>query len=457
MARWNSCNVLEHSPDGCRLWHFDGGSFNLNREQTCRAGEPLPPNLVAKNWSSLYQKKLNIAWLPPEHVFIRVAQFPASAPDEARAMVELQLEKLSPIPVTQAVWTMHSVAGAAGSMQTIIVVIVARNVVEEFLGKLEGEGYLADRLELPLLDQLQATQIREDGAWIYPVAQSARHTAMVAWWYGGMLHNVDLLMLPALPNRAAGLRDQLMQMAWGGELDGWLTSPPRWHLVMEETTATEWQKPLQEGLEQSVEVVPPLPAKELAARTARRAAESAPNTTLLPPEFAARYQQQLVDRLWMRGLGAVLGIYLAGVMIYFIALSFLSYKTNGVEQQAAGLGGAYTNALQLNAQLKVLRERQELKYAALDSWQAVAETMPAGITLNSLNFSGGKKLSLSGSAPADQAGAVIDFSDSLRKFSVRGHPLFDTSRNDPPRTQVVPGGGINWSYELELKRTGENE
>ncbi|MBC8096670.1 MAG: hypothetical protein H7Y43_12745 [Akkermansiaceae bacterium] len=455
MARWNSCNVLQQSPDACHLWQFDGASFNLDRELACRAGEPLPPGLVAKSWSSLYQKKLNIAWLPPEHVFIRVAQFPASAPDETRAMVELQLEKLSPIPVTQAVWTLHSVAGAKGSMQTIIVVIVSRTVVEEFLGKLEAEGYLADRLELPLLDQLQATQIREDGAWIYPVAQSARRTAMVAWWYGGMLHNVDLLTLPAPPNQAAGLRDQLMQMAWGGELDGWLTAPPRWHLVADDALAAEWQKSLQEGLEQPVEVVAPVLAKELAALTARRAAESDPTTTLLPAEFATRYRQQFVDRLWMRGLGAVLGIYIALVLVYFIALSFLNYKTTGVEKQVAGLGVAYTNVLQLTAQVKILRERQELKYAALDSWQAVAETMPVGISLNSLNFSGGKKLSLNGSASADQAGAVIDFCDNLRKFSVRGQPLFETSRNDPPRSQVVPGGGITWNYELELKRTGE--
>ena len=42
------------------------------------------------------------------------------------------------------------------NLQTVVVVIAARNVVEEFLGELEGQGYLADRLELPLLDQLQA-------------------------------------------------------------------------------------------------------------------------------------------------------------------------------------------------------------------------------------------------------------------------------------------------------------
>src|SRR2546430_10133805 len=36
-----------------------------------------------------------------------------------------------------------------------------------------------------------------------------------------------------------------------------------------------------------------------------------PYTTLFrsPPEFSARYQQQFIDRLWMRGLGALTLVY----------------------------------------------------------------------------------------------------------------------------------------------------
>ncbi|HOB33125.1 MAG TPA: hypothetical protein PKH32_09640, partial [Verrucomicrobiota bacterium] len=246
MARWHSCNILSVTPDARRLWQFDGGSFRLNRELTSPPGQPVAPNLVSKSWSSLWQKKLNVAWLPPEHVFIRVAQFPNSTPEETRSMVELQLEKLSPIPVAHAVWTMDTIPHAAGTMQTVIVLIVARSVVEEFLDTLETEGYLADRLELPVLDQIRATKIDEDGAWIYPEVRGGRNTALVAWWYGGILQSVDLLTLSAEGDRAAGLRDQLTQMAWAGELDGWLVSEPRWHLVAEGALAEDWLAPLQQ-------------------------------------------------------------------------------------------------------------------------------------------------------------------------------------------------------------------
>src|SRR5439155_23266037 len=202
-------------------------------------------------------------------------------------------------------------------------------------------GYQADRLELPLLDQLQATAITEDGAWIYPQAQDGKTTALVAWWYGGVLQNLDLLTLPAVP-QASSLKEQLLQMAWAGEMEGWLKAPPHWHLVADATTAAQWEPVLREGLEQPVSLAPPLPDPELAALTARRAAHSDPRASLLPLEFSTRYQQQFVDRLWMRGLVAVVGLYLLGLAVYGVALGVATFRTRSVEKRVAALGGQYT-------------------------------------------------------------------------------------------------------------------
>ena len=47
--------------------------------------------------------------------------------DETLAMVELQLEKLSPMPVTQIVWSIQVLPHAEGNLQTVIVMIVSRN------------------------------------------------------------------------------------------------------------------------------------------------------------------------------------------------------------------------------------------------------------------------------------------------------------------------------------------
>jgi hypothetical protein len=458
-VRWALCNVFRDGADAGQIWQFNAHSFALDREHSAPASEPLPAALAGKSWSTLWQPKMNVAWLPPENVFIRVAQFPRTSPDETLAMVELQLEKLSPIPVTQAVWTLRVLpqpAGSeAGAMQTVAVTIAARSEVEEFLGRLEGRGYLADRLEVPVLDQLQAAVIREDGAWIYPIPGTL-HTAFVAWWYGGVLQNLDLLTSPPGADRAAGMRDQLMQMAWAGEMDGWLKSPPAWHLVADPGTAADWEPPLRSGLDQPIELVAPPTATELAALTARRAVEADPRINLMPPEYAARYQQRFVDRLWLRGLGAVLTLYAVGCVVYFIAVAVLGYQTRRVEGQLADISLTYTNAIQVKARYAVLKERQELKFAALDCWEAAAELMPEGLTLDSLSFSDGKRMTISGTGPGSQVASLIDFSGRLRKYIKDGQPLFDANRGDPLHTTGSANGGlVSWNFGLELKRVEE--
>ena len=65
--------------------------------------------------------------------------------------------------------------------------------------------------------------------------------------------------------------------------------------------------------------MPPAAPAELAASSAQRTGNDGATTNLLPPEFSARYHQQLVDRLWMRGLMAVVGVYLLVVLGYFAA------------------------------------------------------------------------------------------------------------------------------------------
>ncbi len=457
--------------DGTRLWQFDakGGGFALGREQRVALDEPLPSRSVDKSWSSLWQPRLNVAWLPPENVFLRVVELPRSSFDETFAMVELQLEKLSPMPVAQIVWTIHILSGQGGvtrrseagtetaaageppveDLQTVVVVIAERSIVEEFLGKLEGRGYLADRLEVPMLDQLEATPATEDGAWIYPLVLAGQSAALVAWRYAGTLRNLSYVVLPPAGDRAKNLKAQLAQLAWAGELEGWLASPLiPWHLVADPTLATAWEGILREGLGEPVRVVPPMAPAELAAHTAQRAAGAGTQATLLPVEFPARYHQQFVDRLWLRGLLATGVLYAIGVAIYFCAVGLLSVQTRKVEKSVAEISGSYTNTLLLKARSEVLKERQTLKYAALDCWKIVAEQMPAGISLQRFSFADGQKISLSGTTAPDQINSLFDFNTGMQKARLSDQPVFDPG---DPLYYRQNANTVNWNFSLLLR------
>jgi hypothetical protein len=382
-------------------------------------------------------------------------------------MVELQLEKLSPLPVTQIVWSYQVFPyikqdkigeelnpHANGELQIVIVIMAERHRVEEYLGKIEGAGFTADRLELPLLDELRATKVKDNGAWIFPNIGGQEATCLIAWWCDGVLQNLSLVHLPTGEKRGAVLQEQIAQTIWAGEIEGWLTSEPKLRLVADETTAQAWL-PLFD-IAQPVEVVAPVPPKELAALTARRVAGGGTATNLLPPDYTARYKQQFIDYLWMRSLGAIVALYVIGALFYLGGVKWTSYQHGSIVDELASLGPTYTNTVQIREKVKVLQDTLELQYAALESYLAVAKTLPPELTLNNINFERGRKVTFFGTAGPEDRGKVNDFNASLIEYEVKGQRFF--SKVNPPSSQVQPGQtALNWNFSCDLKRTDASE
>jgi hypothetical protein len=443
-SHWHSCNVLDLRAETRRLWQFGAGNgeVSFHAEQRLAPAAPLPAKLVAKDWGTLWRKRLNIAWLPTDQVFLRVVHLPRCEPDELRSMVELKLEKISPLPVNQIVWSFETVPQSAGELQTIVILIAERKAVESFLGRLENAGYLADRLELPLLHQSQGTRIEGEGAWIYLHPTDTAMVCLVAWWIEGTLQQVNLLHLPKGEQGAAWLGDQLNKLAWAGEVEGWLAAPTRWHLVADQAAGAEWEPALRPWTNEPIELGDALESRTLAELTAQRAARLESQANLLPEDF--------VDRLWMGGLAAATLVYLAGVLIYFSALQVLKYQTNQVQRQVAALKGAYSDALQLKAKLKLLQEQVSLRYAALDCWKIASELLPTELTLKAFTFSRGDLLELRGSAPADADGTskVTEYNTAMRKATLHGAAMFQSVQ---PAVIQVSGDSAGWGFNCELQ------
>ncbi len=306
---------------------------------------------------------------------------------------------------------------------------------------------------MPFIDQLLATKIEGDGVWIYPGIGSDQTSCLVAWWYGGVLHSVSVLHLSQTEERGQFLRDQISQMTWAGELEGWITSPPRRFLVATAEMAEAWKPLLQEGTDQQVEVVAPLPAAEIAKLTARRATREKLPASLVPPEFTARYRQRFVDRIWMRSVLAIGLVYLFGVFIFLALVQFMDLKVSKVEAEARNLAASYTNALRLKDQIRVMQDQLNLQFAGLECYKAVAQEMPEGVTLEGFSFSKGRSLSIFGTAPVEAISKVNDFSERLRRVTSNGQPLFKSVSVPIPQRR---GNDITWNFTAELMN-GESE
>jgi hypothetical protein len=309
--------------------------------------------------------------------------------------------------------------------------------------------YFADRLELSVLDQLKASYVQKDGLWVYPGWGSGENACLVAWWQDGVLRGLSLVHLPSDDSRAVRFREQLKQIVWAGELEGWVTGEPAYHLVAEPEEAEAWRVLFEEGT--TVDVAPPVPAEELASLTARRVACNGVSTNLLPPEAAARYRQRFNDRLWMRGLGAVIALYLIGVAVYFGWVEVANWKLDSVKSDVAALANSYTNALQLREEVKVLQNQLDLRYAALECWKVTSDNLPTELTLGSLSFERGRKLTLIGVAPSDAGPLVNDFNDNLRNAVVGDKRLF--KQVDGARLTENPANRqITWTFACYLDR-----
>jgi hypothetical protein len=446
--------VLYTGAQGRHLWQFNArnGEVALAAEQALPLERSLPPAVTRRGWRDLWQPKLNVAWLPADRVYLRVIHVPRGEASELRAMLELQLEKLSPAPVNQIVWTFQPVVHPSPELQTAVVVIAERADVESFLGALEKEGYLADRLELPWLHQIVTAPPEGDTTWIYLVRRDPDVLCLAAWWYAGALQHLDLLRLPSGAAGPAMLSDHLSRITWSGQLDAWLTHAPRWRVVMADLDAQVWDEALRAHLGEDLTLMPGPSGSELAAVAARRSLQAACTANLLPAESAARYRQQYVDLLWMRGLGAVVLAYVLGVLIYLSGVQVLEYQKNQAQEELRRWSGAYTNALQLKDRLRVFEEQAQLRFAALDCLRVATELLPPELTLSSFTFQGGRSVRLTGTVPAEHQERVTEYNNEIRRASLDHAPLFKKEGVTPPKFTAVAGVGFRWDFTADLQR-----
>ncbi len=450
-SRVKSCQILLRNKDSRQVWMFAVGKDKLSFSSEVSAAHesPLPAGTRQRDWQELLQPRLNIACLPSGLVFVRVIQLPAGSADEIPSMVEFELEKVSPLPTAQVVWTFEVLERSPEGLSTVLVVVAARNAVEEFLGGLEVGGFIAHCLDVPLVRELRSLQPTEDGIWILVEDSQSERTVLAAWRVGGIWREVTLIRLAEGDAGAEQLLQQLACGAWGGELAGWLQAVPPVHLRGSPEAAHLLTEPLARWQGQEVQVEPRLAPQVLAHAGATYHLESAASS-LVPPEVVARHRNQLIDRLWIKGLGNVGITYLFFVFCYFAVLKYQEHQLDDTRAEAVSLGKTYTNTLQLKERITVIQGQIDLRFAALNAWRAAVERLPESMTLSRLNFDKGRTLKLLGTVPAENIPDVTRFNSELKKVMIDGQPLFASVTPANIRSQAGPSA---WDFEAVLRRS----
>jgi hypothetical protein len=441
--------VLQADGAHYRLWRFGLSSAQATL-QTELDAEALARASFTRTWRHFFQPHLNLAWLPAQRVFLRIVRLPPGDPEELPAMLELQLEKISPLPVNQAVWSFQVLNDEAGLERTVVVLLAARQSVDEFLDRLEAARFTPDRLEVPILHQVSADPAATHTTRLYLQAENDQMIGLAAWWQEARLESLNLIRVPNRTEGATLLVDHLKRLAWAGEVQGWLQKSPSWELVIHPDESPCWETALRTWSHNRCSIRHAPSPRDLAHLAANRTARRLTSANLVPPDRTARYQQQFVDRLWMRGLALLLGLYMLAVLAYAGSTQYYAYKAEQATQRVRSLAPAYTNAVILRERLRIVQEQASLKYAALDCLMAVSERLPHALTLEVFNFQGGNRLLIAGTVSADDQASVTEFNADLRKAIIAGRPLFEEDGVEAPRFSPRGRGDYRWDFTAKL-------
>ena len=98
----------------------------------------------------------------------------------------------------------------------------------------------------------------------------------------------------------------------------------------------------------------------------------------------------------------------------------------------------------------------ELQYAALDSYKSAADSLPAELTLNSITFERGRRVTFFGTSGPEDRPKVNEFNSKMMEYVARGQRLY--SKVNPPNSSAPnPQALMTWNFSCDLKRTDAAE
>jgi hypothetical protein len=78
--------------------------------------------------------------------------------------------------------------------------------------------------------------------------------------------------------------------------------------------------------------------------------------------------------------------------------------------------------------------------------------MPTNIMLQRFSFADGRKLSLSGTAPADQVNTLFEFNSTMKKVKIDDRQVFDPNQGEDVNPRIT-ANKATWSFSLQLQHT----
>jgi hypothetical protein len=402
---------------------------------------PAPAQVLSELKPEIGKGRIRIATaVDSQEVFCKHLSLPSSNPAEIAEMLSLQIEKWSPLPMEEVVWS-HEVLGTDANGADVLVVFGRKDRLIDRAAQF-GEDFIPDLIDVDLMVLYRALRNRK-------VFEGKNHTALVAIDPGARAAKcmllkgatplliehppVDLLD-PSVLSRA------LSHFLLGAEASVGARQLDEIFLLVPDDIRASVSNEL--GLELRVPVTPLertpdlTPAAGLSQRAARNGAAQ---VNLLPVDFVEKQQKRLFRQQARRVGLIVAAVYMVVLLIVAAAFGWKKFSIARIESRLASDNPGYQKALKLQAEVQFLQQKLVDPRSALETLRVVSEGMNEQLSLNHFGYKQGATLELRGVSQSAQE--VFKFIDTLQKSG-----LFSQVRAGNIRSN--PGRGSEVTYEI---------
>ncbi len=447
-------NLVEWTTLRRRKGRLESGGVRQELLELPEGTDPRDPAAVAalKSACGKIPGRLSVG-LPTEHALLRIADLPAAEPDEMAGMVELQVDKFSPLPTEHMVIS-HEVLERDNGQCRVLIAAVPRNRVDEAGEPFNEAGLQVQRVDVELFGWWRLLQ--DHGA----IAQAGRQIFLLL-----DKHSTELIVTqngqPILFRSLGGHEDvggtdfaaevteetlytfATLESEWGmmhvSALELW-----HWGEAPEDLTRRLREEGELEVDLRSFEDLPPL-SEGIARRMARRTDA----LNLVPREWFEARAIRRVRRRLLAAAAAIVVLWAAVLAGLYALVNAERARRDRLEASVVRLEEPANEIEQLQKRVRSLEQYRDRTYSALETLREVTVSLPGPVELTSFAYKKEDEIALRGQCPS--ANPIYNFIEALEQSE-----LFTALDAGDIRTRMR-GGRRQSDFQINAYLPGREE
>lgn len=449
---FTTCNIASKTNEATELrsYAIKGQSSQIQKSFSVNQDEAFPPVKFDKTWKDSFQPKLNVGLIPSQFVFLQIIELPTTDASEIPEMLELQLERISPIPPAQIFWNFYVISNAGTSNEqssdssSVLVLIAEQKVVYQYIEDLQSRNFYPDIVSSDLMMHFASPE-KIDVIQVIPSESFSSHTCLVLWWFDGALKHISQISAEDKEKLLSQVEQDIKQTFWSGQMDGWASHFPAIEIQCPTESRAEWTSFQESISETQVRFRDSDSDESKGKQLATLFGNQSVRADLLPEDTRKANKNRQFDSTWMTALGCAVILYLMGLGFYFVFLNQAQSVMANVNDQIDSVSVTYTNAMKLDERIRITESQLKLRFAALETWKSVVDSLPTELTFKQFKFSKRETLLLNGQGPIGANGQVNQYVDTLTDLKdLDGNKLFEKVE----RKSIQNSRGVmNWTIQ----------